>query len=123
MPNLKFLLDADMPRSSAKLMRSLGYDIEDVRDIGLRSAKDKEIVRYALENKRIIITRNIGFGSTLRYPKHPGAIIIRLPYNFTPREINRRLKNFLTSVNEDEIKNSIIIVELTRYRKRTIQQK
>ncbi len=123
MPNLKFLLDADMPRSSAKLMRSLGYDIEDVRDIGLRSAKDKEIVRYALENKRIIITRNIGFGSTLRYPKHPGAMIIRLPYNFTPREINGRLKNFLTSVNEDEIKNSIIIVELTRYRKRTIQQK
>lgn len=83
MRNLKFLLDADMPKSSAKLMRSLGYDVEDVRDLGLRSAKDKEIVKYALKNNRIIITRNVGFGSTLRYPKHPGAIIIRLPYNFT----------------------------------------
>ncbi|RLI40275.1 hypothetical protein DRO59_09620 [Candidatus Bathyarchaeota archaeon] len=123
MRSLKFLLDADMPRSSAKLIRSLGYDIEDVRDIGLRRAKDEEIAKYALKNNRIIITRNIGFGSTLRYPKHPGAIIIRLPYNFTPREINERLKNFFTSVNEDEIKNSIIIIELTRYRRRTIQQK
>jgi len=123
MHSLKFLLDADMPRSSAKLMRSLGYDIEDVRDIGLRRAKDEEIVRYALKNNRIIITRNVGFGSTLRYPKHPGAIIIRLLYNFTSREINERLKNFLTSVNEDEIKNSIIIVELTRYRRRPLQQK
>ena len=37
MPSLKFLLDADMPRSSAKLIRSLGYDVEDVRDIGLRA--------------------------------------------------------------------------------------
>ena len=123
MHSLKFLLDADMPRSSAKLMRSLGYDIEDVRDIGLRRAKDEEIVKYALKNNRIIITRNVGFGSTLRHPKHPGAIIIRLPYNFTSRKINAMLKNFFTSVNEDEIKNSIILVELTRYRRRTIQQK
>ena len=71
MRSLKFLLDADMPRSSAKLIRSLGYNIEDVRDIGLRRAKDEEIVKYALKNNRIIITRNVGFGSTLRYPKHP----------------------------------------------------
>ena len=91
MHSLKFLLDADMPRSSAKLIRSLGYNIEDVRDIGLRSAKDEEIVKYALKNNRIIMTRNVGFGSTLRHPKHPGATIIRLPYNFTPREINESL--------------------------------
>jgi predicted nuclease of predicted toxin-antitoxin system len=66
MHSLKFLLDADMPRSSAKLIASLGYDIEDVRDTGLRSAKDEEIIKYALRNNRTIITRNVGFGSTLR---------------------------------------------------------
>lgn len=54
MRSLKFLLDADMPRSSAKLIISLGYDIEDVRDTGLRRAKDEEIVKYALKNNRII---------------------------------------------------------------------
>lgn len=27
-----------MPRSSALLMRSLGFDVEDVRDIGMRAA-------------------------------------------------------------------------------------
>jgi predicted nuclease of predicted toxin-antitoxin system len=121
MPSLKFLLDADMPRSSAKLIRSLGYDVEDVRDIGLRGAKDEEIIKYALKTNRIIVTRNVGFGSTLRHPKHPGAIIIRLPYNFTPKEINGKLKNFLTSVNENEIKNPVIIVGITRYRRRTLQ--
>lgn len=123
MPSLKFLLDADMPRSSGRLIRSLGYDIQDVRDIGLGTAKDQEIVKYALNNNRIIITRNLGFGSTLRHPEHPGAVIIRLPYTFTSREINDRLEDFLTSVNEDQIKNSIVIVELTRYRRRPIQHK
>lgn len=72
MRSLKFLLDADMPRSSAKLIRSLGYDIEDVRDIGLRRAKDEEIVKYALKNNRIIITRNVGFESTLRHQTSRG---------------------------------------------------
>jgi predicted nuclease of predicted toxin-antitoxin system len=48
-----------MPRSSAKLIRSLGYDVEDVRDIGLRGAKDEEIIKYALKTNRIIATRNV----------------------------------------------------------------
>jgi hypothetical protein len=39
MPDVQFLLDADMPRSSA--FRSFGFDVEDVRDIGLGSAKDR----------------------------------------------------------------------------------
>ena len=48
---IKSILDAYMPRSSTKLIRSSGYDIEDVRDIGLRSSKDKEIVKYALKKR------------------------------------------------------------------------
>ena len=78
-----------MPRSSAKIIRNLGYDVEDVRDIGLGIAKDKEIIEYALKSKPTIITRrNAGFGEILRYPNHLGAIIFRLPYTFTVEEIN-----------------------------------
>jgi len=120
MRNLKFLLDADMPRSSADVIRSFGYDVEDVRDIGLGSAKDREIIEYALKNNRIIVTRDTDFGEVLRYPKHPGAIIFRLPYTFTAREINEKLKEFLNSVSEDEIKNAIVMVELSRYRRRSL---
>lgn len=49
MREVKFLLNADMPRSSARVVKSLGYDVEDVRDIGLGDAKDKEIIEYALK--------------------------------------------------------------------------
>ncbi len=50
-----------MPRSSAEVIRSFGYDVEDVRDIGLGSAKDEEIIEYALKNNRIIVTRDTDF--------------------------------------------------------------
>ena len=58
MHSLKFLLDADMPRSSAEVIRSTGYDVEDVRNIGMGAAKDREIIEYALENERTIVTRD-----------------------------------------------------------------
>jgi len=117
---MKFLLDADMPKSTADIIRSFGYDVEDVRDIGLGAAKDKEIIEYALKNERIIVTRDTDFGEVLRYPKHPGAIIFRLPYTFIAEKINERVKKFFETVDEKDIKNTIIIVELTRYRRRPL---
>ena len=39
----KFLLDADMPRSSLEAIASLGFDVEDVRDLGMRYAEDQEL--------------------------------------------------------------------------------
>ena len=120
MHSLKFLLDADMPRSSAEVIRSTGYDVEDVRDIGTGAAKDSEIIEYALENERIIVTRDTDFGEILRYPEHPGGIIFRLPYTFRAEELNRVLKEFLDTARENEIKNAIIIVELGRYRRRPL---
>src|SRR3989337_1483059 len=120
MHNLKFLLDADMPRSSAELIRSIGYEVEDVRDIGMRAAKDKEIIEYALKNNRIIITRDIDFGEVLRYPEHPGAIIFRLPHTFTSKDLNKRIEEFFKSVKGEDIMETIIIVELSRYRKRRL---
>jgi len=121
MHSLKFLMDADMPRSSAQVIRNMGFDVDDVRDIGMRAAKDREIIEYALINKRIIVTRDTDFGEVLRYPKHPGAIILRLPYTFTAIEINRRLEEFFKSVREDDIRETITIVELSRYRRRSLK--
>jgi len=33
---LKFVIDEDMPRSTAKVLKSRGYEVLDVRDCGLK---------------------------------------------------------------------------------------
>jgi len=63
-----------MPRSSAKLIKNLGYDIEDVRDIGLRKAKDEEIVEYALKRKGVDIVSVVEFSPA---NKIHGATVMR----------------------------------------------
>jgi predicted nuclease of predicted toxin-antitoxin system len=117
----KFLLDADMPRSSAAAIRFLGFDVEDVRDLGMRYAKDQEIIDYALDAGRVVITRDLDYGEILRYPQHPGAIILRLPTGFVAKEVNEALLDFLSSAKNEEMQQAIIIVELGRYRRRTLK--
>ena len=120
MPEPKFLLDADMPRSSAEVISTLDFDVKDVRDLGMRYAKDSEIIAYAQRTGRVVITRDLDFGSILRYPDHPGSIILRLPFEYTAKELNEVLKDFLSYVDEKIIQNAIIILELGRYRRRPL---
>jgi predicted nuclease of predicted toxin-antitoxin system len=121
MPKPKFLLDADMPKSSAVAIRSLGFDVEDVRDLGMRYAKDQEIIDFALDTGRVVITRDLDYGEILRYPQHPGAIILRLPTGFVAKEVNEALLDFLSSAKNDVLQQAIIIVELGRYRRRPLK--
>jgi len=121
MPRPKFLVDADMPRSSAAAIRSLGFDVQDVRDLGMRYATDQEIIDYALNTGRIVITRDLDYGEILRYPQHPGSVILRLPTGFVAREVNEALLDFLASARSEVLQQAIIIVELGRYRRRPLK--
>ena len=81
-----------------------------------------------------MVTRDLDFGGVLQYPNHPGAIILRLPSEsessgsnysqaaseYTAREINDILREFLGSVEEQILKEAIIIVEIGRYRRRSL---
>ncbi len=71
---IRFLIDEDLPRSTAKVLREAGFESLDVRDIGLRGARDDVIYRRAQEENCIIITGDLGFANSLRYPlgSHPG---------------------------------------------------
>lgn len=121
MPEQRFVLDADMPRSAAEVFRRHGLDIEDVRDIGLGGARDREIMEHALSRDRVVVTRDTDFGEVLRYPKHPGAIILRLPHTFTSRQICDQLDRFLATASRDSLRGAVTIVELGRYRRRPIE--
>lgn len=116
----RFLLDADMPRSSAEVIRSMGFDVQDVRDLGMRYAKDQEIIDYALDKGRVVITRDLDYGEILRYPEHPGAIILRLPFGSVVKDVNQALLDFLSSVKNEVLQHAVIIVEMGRYRRRPL---
>ena len=78
---MRFLLDANMPRSAAGAVLGLGHEAVDVRDVGLGGADDLEIALYAKEHKLALVTRDFDFSDVRNYPpaEYPGIIVLQLP--------------------------------------------
>ena len=110
---LKFLIDEDMPRSTARLLKDKGYEVLDVRDCGLRGKTDDEVFSFAQKEGAVLITGDMGFSSLLRFPlgSHSGIIIAHFPNEISTTELNRQLSKELDNLTEDDIKGNLIILE------------
>ncbi len=58
---MKLIIDAQLPTSLADVLRQAGCEVQAVREIGLREAKDAVIWQYALQNHAAIVTKDEDF--------------------------------------------------------------
>ncbi len=116
--SLRFLIDEDLPRSTAKVLTAAGYDACDVRDIGLRGAKDSDIFAYACQQEAIVITADVGFAGLvyLSTVPHAGIILLRLPAEMPVKEINEILLRALRKISIEELINSVVVVDRRKIR-------
>ena len=94
---MRFLVDEDLPRAVDDLLKRYGHEAVDVRDIGLRGAKDIEIADYAQKQKLCMLSGDLGFCDIRKYPpsKYDGLVVIRIPRGVTVSFIVRLLESFL----------------------------
>lgn len=125
LPEIKFLLDENLPLSLMEVFGELGFDVEHVRTIGLRGAADEQIADYARRQKAILVTKDLVFGSLLVYPEgsHHGLLILRVPCLFNTEHLQRMLRNFLTKMPVTELVNAITIAQVGKYRIRKFSEK
>jgi len=114
---LNFLIDASLPRSTKAAIESLGHNVVDVRDILSPASPDTEIASLALEQNRVILTRDFDFANILLYPpeKYQGIIVLKVRA-LKPVEINSIIELFLKTASPESILHSLIILEPNRYR-------
>ena len=62
---MKFIVDAQLPPTLASALREAGFNVQAVREIGLRDAEDHEIWEYAVANQAGIITKDQDFADLL----------------------------------------------------------
>ena len=115
---LKALIDEDMPRPTARLLKSFNIDAVDVRDVGLRGSSDAKVFKYAQKNGMIIISRDGEFGNILRYPprSHCGIILVKLPYTFVRHQILSVVERFFAEADLSGLPNNLTVLEVDRYR-------
>ncbi|OGW58098.1 MAG: hypothetical protein A3D21_04010 [Nitrospirae bacterium RIFCSPHIGHO2_02_FULL_42_12] len=76
---LKFLVDVGVSKKAEQMLEKQGYDTKNVRDINPRML-DKEILKLAVSEKRMVITMDKDFGELVYNSKlpHGGVLLLRL---------------------------------------------
>jgi Domain of unknown function (DUF5615) len=78
---MRFLIDANMPRSAAELLKYYNHEAVDVLDIGMGATADSDIAIYAQQNGLAIVTRDFDFADIQNYPpsQYAGLLVLALP--------------------------------------------
>jgi predicted nuclease of predicted toxin-antitoxin system len=99
----------------ALALRAAGFDVMRASEAGQSRADDAQILRKAIDEKRVLITLDGHFGDWVVLPlgSHPG--VIRLKVNpTTTRNVLDLLVPFLQSHFAEELEDHLVIVSAKR---------
>lgn len=75
----RFLIDESAGPGVAKTLRSAGYNVKYVSDLGLCGHSDEDVFAAGWREARIIVTHDSDFLDNRKFPfnRNPGVVVIR----------------------------------------------
>ena len=119
---MRFLIDEDLPRSINDLLQRYGHEAVDVRVIGFRGSKDRDVATLAQRKGLCLVTGDFDFSDVRNYPpgKYAGIVVLRLPRTATASYIVNLLESFLRQEElVAQMPGKLAVVEPGRIRIRT----
>ena len=114
-----FLVDENASRSLVTDLRTAGYVADHIVAVGLRGQDDAIVFAYAQAHGAVLITGDLDFANITRYrPPHAGIMVLRIPDTASTMVLSREVLNALSALRGQSLKDSLIIVEPGRVRRR-----
>ncbi|MBS3908037.1 MAG: DUF5615 family PIN-like protein [Actinobacteria bacterium] len=113
--NLKFLVDVGVGKRLEEWLKDQGYDLKSIRDIDPRML-DKEILKVAVFENRMVITMDKDFGELVfnsRLP-HGGVLLLRLEDAKSDEKIE--IMNKILDEHSDKLLNKFCVYKNGRLR-------
>lgn len=115
---MKLLLDEHIPHEVENVFVELGHETESVRTHPkLHGQSDAAIFQYALDQRRIIVTRDLGFVDHFRFStvRPPGLILIRFPAQVSISILAFEIQRAVKAIPTDDF-DKLIVLEPGLYR-------
>jgi len=96
----------------------MGHDAVHVRHVGLSFRADTDTFVFAQRERRILLTRDLGFGDSRPYSlgSHAGVIVLRAPTTYVAGQLVALVKAFLAEADWSALAGSLVILRPTGYR-------
>ena len=113
-----FLVDECVSSQTIQLIKSLGFPVESLQELGKYGMKDEDVLRLARERKSTLVTYDRGFGDMTGHGpcSHSGIIVIRAHDSKSLERCHHVLEKLLKT--ETEFEETLFIVDRNKYRKR-----
>jgi predicted nuclease of predicted toxin-antitoxin system len=74
----RFLVDESVGRDAVRLIQDRGWNVRYVDDVGLSGRSDEEVLAFAWEEQRILLTHDFEFLDDHRFPfqRNPGLVVL-----------------------------------------------
>jgi len=118
---VKFPVDMPLSPGLAAWLREQGHDAVHALEMGLQHAPDIEILMRAKQEARTIVTADLDYPRLLALAQttDPSLILFR-DGNWSEADVVSRLREVLQALSDDDIAQSIIVVDRNRVRRRRL---
>lgn len=118
---MRFLIDNALSPRIAEGLNKAGHDAIHVREIGLASATDDEILSHAKKDRRVIVSADTDFGTLLALKNAPvPSLILFRRSDKRPLALLKLLIDTIDIIQEDVDKRAVVVIEDQRLRIRKL---
>jgi predicted nuclease of predicted toxin-antitoxin system len=120
---MRLLLDENLPISLGPLLtKRAGWDVVHVRQLGLKSAPDTEVLARAERDGRVLVSADTDFGTLLASSGAPGpsVVLLRIGSGRQAEQVARLLIANLPPLTDDLSRGAMVVMTDQRIRVRRL---
>lgn len=120
---MKIKLDENLPAQLAKILVTLGHDVDTVADEKLKGQPDPVIWQATQESERFLITQDLDFSDIRSFVPgtHYGVLLVRLG-NPSRRSLLKRLKDLFEVEDIESWTRCFVVVTDRKLRLRKLRE-
>lgn len=109
---MKLFLDENLSPQHATALRATGYDACAAVEVGLSGATDEQILQFAVEAGRVVVTLDADFANVIRFPPGRTLGVVRLKVHPpTERRISEAIRRSLELLQDTDIAGCLVVVD------------